>query len=150
MKHDPITKNIGTFNKVSTRFKYDSSESAVTSHRWTKNVRCLHARQQCKKNFTNPTCMTVFSVTLCCAFMSSQLIFQLKKLNEIYIVSLTLYKISNHFKLINYLKGRINLKEHLSVMLINIKQFTNASRLLFRHHRSNFKLISNNIVSNFS
>ena len=66
--------------------------------------------------------MAVFSVTLCHAFMSSQLIFQLKKLNEIYIVSLTI-------KLVNYLKGRLNLDECLSVMLNNVKlkkQFTRA------------------------
>ena len=66
--------------------------------------------------------MAVFSVTLCHAFMSSQLIFQLKKLNEIYIVSLTI-------KLVNYLKERLNLDECLSVMLNNVKlkkQFTRA------------------------
>ena len=46
-------------------------------------TKCLHARQPQKKKFTNSTCTAVFSVALCRTSMSSQLIFQLKKLNEI-------------------------------------------------------------------
>ena len=94
-----------------------------------------------------------FHHSLCRAFIHhSQLIFQLKKLsNEIYIVSLTLYKILNHFKLIYYLKSRLNLNKHLSVMLNNVKEtiYQRIPRLLLRLCHSNFKLISNN-VSNFS
>ena len=50
-----------------------------------------------KKKITNPTCTKFFSVTLCYAFISSHslnisstvLNIPVKKLNEIYIVSLT-------------------------------------------------------------
>ena len=93
-----------------------------------------------------------FHHSLCHAFIHHlQLIFQLKKLNEIYIVSLTLCKILNHFKLIYYLKSRLNLNKHLSVMLDNVKEtiYQCIPRLLLRLCHSNFKLISNN-VSNFS
>ena len=55
------------------------------------------AKKKKKKKITNPTCITVFSVTLCHASISSHslnisstvLNIPVKKLNEIYIVSLT-------------------------------------------------------------
>ena len=43
------------------------------------------------------------------------------------------------------IKGRLNLNKHLTVMLNNVKQFTNVSRLLFKLCHSNFKLISNSV-----
>ena len=78
------------------------------------------------KNFTNEILhvwqffLLLFAMHLC---HHSLLYSPIKKAEwNLYCIFDIIYKIQNHFKLIIYLKGRLNLKEHLSVMLNNIKE----------------------------